>query len=241
MTAPVVPKQMPGATHTELAKKLGIRAEKRALTLGAPAGFADGLVVIRLLAGSAEPMAEFPMMPGERSVERVIPPFDPLPLAVTLETRLDALRDLVIDHVAVRARLLARLRARFDGEDWAGATEVLKEFATLPPRDRFTTEVARLKDEAAQQQAKTKSPVLTKTAQARITELQSLTERYLDDEEFNGYRDTLDKLRTDAPKKPATPSASATPPAPMPAPPPAEPRQAPARPATPAAKTSVPN
>ena len=83
--------------------------------------FADGLLVLRLLAGSSEPMVEFPLMPGddERRADR--PPFDPKPLTVALETRLDSLRDAVIDLVAVRARLEARLKARFDGEDWAGA------------------------------------------------------------------------------------------------------------------------
>jgi hypothetical protein len=214
-----------------------------------PSGFADGLVVVRLLAGSSEPMAEFPMVPGESSVERVVPPFDPLPLTVALETRLDSLRDAVIDVVAVRARLLARLKARYDGEDWTGAAEVLKEFTALPPRETFTTEVARLKDEAAQQQAKAKTPVLTKTAQARITDLQSLTERYLDDEEFNGFRDALDKLRTDASKKPAvaTPKAApkpATAPTPIPAPAatpaPAGTTRTPAKPAAPATKSAMP-
>jgi hypothetical protein len=170
-------------------------------------GFADGLVVIRVLAGSAEPMIEFPMVPGEGPAERVVPAFDPLPLTVALETRLDSLRDTIIDLVAVRARLLARLKARYDGEDWAEVKAVLDEYAKLAPRESFETELSRLRDEAARQQAATKKPVLTKTAQARLTELQSLIDRYLDDEEFKAYADALDKLRTEPKSKraPAVP------------------------------------
>lgn len=175
-------------------------------------GFADSLVVVRLLAGSEEPMIEFPMVPGESPDERVVPAFDAKPLTVALEARLDSLRDTVIDLVAVRARLLARLKARFDGEDWAGAGEALKEHAALASRESFEIELKRLKDEAARQQAKTKSAVLTKTAQARFADLQALVERYLDDEEFKAYADALDKLRTEAPKKAvATPKGASRP------------------------------
>ena len=36
-------------------------------------GFADGLVVLRLVAGTSEPLAEFPMMPGERLRSAISP------------------------------------------------------------------------------------------------------------------------------------------------------------------------
>jgi hypothetical protein len=162
-----------------------------------PPGFSDGLVVIRLLAGSEEPMIEFPLMPGDSPSELVVPPFDPKPLTIMLETRLDSIRDTVIDLVAVRARLEARLKARFDGEDWPGAEDTLKEFNALTPKETFATEVARLKDEAAKEQASSKRAILTKTAQARIADLQSLIERYLDDEGFKAYADALEKLKAD--------------------------------------------
>lgn len=41
--AVIVPKQMPGATQTALAKKLGIRAGQRVLVIDAPGGFVDWL------------------------------------------------------------------------------------------------------------------------------------------------------------------------------------------------------
>lgn len=43
VAAPIVPKEMPGATQTTLTAKLGIRANKRVLTLNPPAGFVDWL------------------------------------------------------------------------------------------------------------------------------------------------------------------------------------------------------
>ena len=51
-------------------------------------GFADGLVILRLLAGNVEPVRELPIMPGESSEERVIP-FKPLPLTVALEAQVE--------------------------------------------------------------------------------------------------------------------------------------------------------
>lgn len=173
-------------------------------------GIAPGLVVFRLLAGTSEPMREFPLMPGESPSERVVPPFDPKPEAVTLETRLDALRDTVIDLVAVRARLEARLKARFDGEDWAEAKATLQEFNALPSREKFADALAKLKDEATRRQARSKTPILTKTAQSQLTDLQSLIDRYLDDESFKAFADALEKLEA-APKtkEKAKPKAAA--------------------------------
>ncbi len=162
-----------------------------------PAGFADSLVVLRLLAGNVEPMVEFPAMPGETTAERTIP-FQPKPLTVTLETQLDSLRDEVIDLVAVRARLEARLKARYDGEDWAGIEAIMKEFYQLPSRGGFADRLTKLKEQAVEQQTTTKTAVLTKTAQAQLADVQALVDRYLDDEIFNGYADAVKRARSQA-------------------------------------------
>ena len=156
---------------------------------------ADGLLVLRLLAGSSEPMIEFPLIPGEDEEEQTIPPFDPKPLTVALETRLDSLRDSVIDLVAVRARLEARLKARFDGEDWAGLETTLKEYAALTPRSKYADELNTLRDEAAKQQAKARVGILTRTAQAQLADLQALIDRYLDDETYKTYQDGLEQYK----------------------------------------------
>ena len=183
-----------------VAREIGATDREGRITID-PTG-ADGLLVIRLLAGSSEPMLELPLMPGLSDVERTLPAFDPKPLAVALETQLEALRDNLIDLIAVRARLEARLKARFDGEDWPGAEETLKEFRALPERDRIAEQLTRMKDESARRQAEIKKPILTKTAQAQMADLQALIDRYLDNETFVGFADALDKLKTTPAAKP---------------------------------------
>ncbi len=202
-----LPDRLPAAGYRLTARPLpdGITSEvgttdrQGRITLGR--SFSDRLVALRLLAGSAEPLREFPLMPGELAEERVVSPFDPHLLTVALETQLDALRDEVLDLVAVRARLEARLKARFDGEDWPGAEAILQDYARLPPRDRFAARLNQLREDATQQQARTKSAVLTKTAQAQIAELEGMIARYLDDEIFRGFADALVKVRSDAAKE----------------------------------------
>lgn len=156
--------------------------------------FADDLVVVRLLAGNSEPMVELPVMPGQAETERTIP-FDPKPLTVTLETQLDSLRDAVIDLIALRARLEARLKARLEGEDWQGVETALNEYGQLPARDTFTSQLTRLKEDAARTQAERKTAVLTRTAQAQLAEVQALIDRYLDDELFQAYAEALGRAK----------------------------------------------
>jgi hypothetical protein len=158
-------------------------------------GFAKSLVVLRLLAANAEPMVEFPVMPGESSEARDIP-IDPKPLTVSYQVQLDALRDEVIDVVAIRARLEKRLEARLQGEDYAGIEQGLKEYVSLPRREVYSQRLASLKAQAAKEQAQTKSAVLTKNIQARFNDLQALIDRYLDDEAFTSFSEALERKRS---------------------------------------------
>jgi hypothetical protein len=158
----------------------------------------DGLLALRLMGGSVEPLVEFPLMPGESAQERAVPPFDPRSRTVALESQLDSLRDTVIDLVAVRARLEARLKARCDGEDWDGAEAVIKEFGRLPTRETFSAQLTKLREDAAHQQDKLRTAVLTKTAQAQIAELEGMIARYLDDDAVRAYSDAVSKARSDA-------------------------------------------
>jgi len=159
-------------------------------------GFAHGLVIVRLLAGNVEPLVELPIMPGDGSDKRPIS-IDPLQHTATLEAQLDALRDEVVDLVALRARLEARMKARLEGEDWSGLEEALKEFSRLSPREQFAQRLAQLKDNAAHRQAFLKTPVLTRTAQAQISELQAMIDRYMDDDAYKAYTEALDKGRSE--------------------------------------------
>ena len=91
LTARLVPDGQP--------RELGITDRSGRIVL--KPGFARGLVILRLIAGSVEPMLELPMMPGESTEQRPIS-FDPKLPTVALETQLDSLRDEVVDLVALR-------------------------------------------------------------------------------------------------------------------------------------------
>ena len=140
-------------------------------------------------------MVELPIMPGESRPDEQPIPFDPKPQTVALESQIDSLRDEVVDLVALRARLESRMKARLEGEDWNGLDSTLKEFARLTPRDQFAQRLGKLKDDAAHQQAELKKPILTKTAQAQISDLQAMIDRYLDDETYRAYADALERAQ----------------------------------------------
>jgi len=197
------PNQAPAAGYTLTARLLPdgqpreLGTTDRAGRILLLPGFANGLVILRLLAGNVEPMVELPMMPGVNFDERDIA-FDPKPLTVALESRIDSLRDEVVDLVALRARLEARMKARLDGADWPGLEEALQEFSKLTPRDDFAQRLTKLKDDAAHEQEKAKTAILTKTAQAQISDLQSMIDRYLDDETFKAYSEALEGTKAGA-------------------------------------------
>jgi hypothetical protein len=263
------PDQAPAAGYTLTARTVpdgqprDLGMTDRAGRIVLQPGFADGLVILRLLAGNVEPMVELPIMPGESRPDEQPISFDPKPQTVLLESRIDSLRDEVVDLVALRARLEARMKARLEGEDWTGLDGALKEFSHLTPRDQFAQRLTKLKDDAAREQAENKKAILTKTAQAQISDLQSMIDRYLDDDTYNAYVDALERAHADsnakekaktkkaakvAVQKPGAPAATAkaaeptAPPAAKAAPPQVAPGGAPegpkAKPAVP--KSNVP-
>jgi hypothetical protein len=258
------PDQAPAAGYTLTARTVpdgqprDLGMTDRAGRIVLQPGFADGLVILRLLAGNVEPMVELPIMPGESRPDEQPISFDPKPQTVVLESRIDSLRDEVVDLVALRARLEARMKARLEGEDWDGLDLALKEFSHLTPHDDFAQRLTKLKDDAAREQAENKKAILTKTAQAQISDLQSMIDRYLDDDTYNAYVDALERAHADSSAKekaktkkaakiavqnPAAPAATAK--AAEPKPPPvaktASPQVAPGRaPEGPKAKVAAP-
>jgi hypothetical protein len=196
------PSKAPAAGYTLIARSLSdappreLGMTDRAGRIALKPGFANGLVILRLVAANAEPMIEFPIMPGERSDQRELA-IDPKPLTVSYQVQLDALRDQVIDLVAQRSRLEKRLEARLQGEDFEGLDQGLKEFAQLPRKELYTEQLNSLKDQAAKQQDQTKTAVLTKNIQARFSELQALIDRYLEDDVFTSYAEALQTKRAE--------------------------------------------
>ncbi len=178
-------------------RELGTTDREGRITL--PPQFESGLCNLLLRQGAIEPMVELPMVPGDILEERVVN-FLAKPATVQLEAKLDALRDSVIDLVAIRGRLEARMKARADGSDWTGLEATLTEFSGLTPRSFFADAITKLKEDAAHEQAATKSAILTKTAQAQIADAESLVDRYLDDEVYRAYFDALTRAKAEAAK-----------------------------------------
>jgi hypothetical protein len=175
-----------------------------------PPGFAEGLVSLRLMAGNDEPMLDVPVMPGETAAERTLV-FEPRPQTLALEAKLEALRDAIIDVVAARSRLELRMKARGEGEDWAGLDQAIAEFRKLTPRDQFQTRLDQLRQEGEQQEAALKTTVLTRNARAQLDETKNLIGRYLDDEVIRSYEDAALRARAER-AKPRPAGRATTPP-----------------------------
>ncbi|MBX6314206.1 MAG: hypothetical protein IRY99_15035, partial [Isosphaeraceae bacterium] len=169
-------------------------------------GFADRLVIFRLLAGNIEPLVEFPFMPGEDTEEQTIL-IRPMNEAVALETEVNAIRDQVIDLVAHRKRLEALLKARAEGEAWDEVEALLAEYRKLTPKSALAERLAQLKDDARRQQ-KPGKPILTRAAQALCAEVEATINGYLDDDVFQAYADALREARAGAAKAAAKKAAN---------------------------------
>lgn len=161
-----------------------------------PPDFAPGLAILRVIAGNDEPMADLPVMPGETRAERSIV-FEGRPRTLDLEAKLDALRDSIVDTVAGRSRLEARMKARLEGEDFAGFDEALADFRKLPGRDQFAAQLDRLRDDAVQAEAATKALILTRNARNLLDETQALIARYLEDDLVRGMVEAATTARSE--------------------------------------------
>jgi uncharacterized protein (TIGR03067 family) len=160
-----------------------------------PPGFSDGLVILRLLAADVEPLVEFPLMPGESVEERTIVLLGTRPEAVAVQTRLNSLRNELIDLVAKRKRLEYRLKARAEGEAWDEVKTLLDEYHQLPTRASFSEEVQRIEGEARRQQ-NPRTPILTKATQTLLTDTKALIDSQLDDDLFRAYEEALQQAQT---------------------------------------------
>ncbi|WP_152050516.1 hypothetical protein [Tautonia marina] len=175
-----------------VASEVGTTDREGRITL--PPRFSDKLVMLRLLAAGIEPLREFPVLPGESPEEREVP-VEPRPEAVSLEFRLKALQDEIVDLIARRGVLEARLDARASGQAWDEVKQLLEEYDQFPARSEFEERLARLAEDAQLAQAELGVPILTRTAQAELAETRALIERYLDDEAYQAYLDAYQRAQ----------------------------------------------
>ena len=202
-------------------------------------GFSGGLVILRVVAGDDEPMADVPVMPGETRDERTIA-FEARPLTLNFEASLESLRDAIVDVVASRSRLEARMKARLDGEDWPGLDEAVREFRKLTPRDEFVARLDSLRDDAMRREAEVKTAILTKNARAHLDETKALIDRYLDDDLVRSYEDAAERAKIEVARRKVEAAKPKSTRKPMGAIEPAPSAPTPAPPARPAAKPGPP-
>jgi hypothetical protein len=147
-------------------------------------------VLVRLLAADTEPLAEFPVLPGETADERTIR-VDTRNEAVALEMNVATIVDQIVDLIAQRSRLASLIDARITGNAWDEVATLLDQYRKLPPRAILEKQLATLRDEASRRQAEEKIPILTSTAQARLGEAETLIQQYLDDDLFRAFETAL--------------------------------------------------
>jgi hypothetical protein len=172
-------------------------------------GFADGLILIRVLAAGVEPLREFPIMPGESIDERVVP-VDPLAKTVAIDTQLNALRDEIVDLVATRTRLEQRMKTRAEAGAWDDIPALLEEFRTHPGQAEYMARLNTIREEAAQEQAQSRRVILTRHARALIADTEALIVKYLDDGLVLGVEDAYQKAKRQAAQTPAQGATSGT-------------------------------
>jgi hypothetical protein len=160
--------------------------------------FIDGLAMVRLLAAGVEPLDDFPIIPGEMVGERTVI-IDPKAEATSLESKVIALRDQVVDQAATRARLLSLVEPRAKSENWDEVRMLLQEYEKLPKKPLFMDQLTALRADADRTQKEKKRPVLTSTALGLLAETENLTNRYVDDDEFAAYADAYSRYAATAP------------------------------------------
>ena len=99
------------------------------------------------------------------------------------------------------------MKARLDGEDWAGLDETIREFRKLTPREEFDSPGSpRSATTAQRQEAEAKTTVLTRNARAQLDETQGLIDRYLDDDAIRSYEDAASAGQGRTRQKPKAPA-----------------------------------
>ncbi len=153
-----------------------------------PPNFSEGLVMLRLIAAGVEPLTQFPVMPGEQVEEMVFFNVDPKSPTVAIESEVAALRDEIVDLIAVRRRLETRLKSRSDAQNWDEVKLLLDDYHKLPPKESMEGRLAKIDEEMnAAQKQNARKQVRTRSAQKLMDDVHALIDLYLDEESFKAY------------------------------------------------------
>ncbi len=155
-----------------------------------PPRFIDGLVRVRVIAGDREPLVEFPVMPGD-TIQRRTLIIDPKPQVVTLQVRMTALIDRMLDTIASRSRLEKLMEIRAAGERWNDVRALIDQHDGLPNAERYQAELDALVTEAKAAQEEQRLAYWTPSTQRIAAEMQSMIDTYLNDEVIDEFREEL--------------------------------------------------
>ncbi len=144
---------------------------------------------VRLVGGSIEPLLDVPVLAGDQ-VPSILA--DTKPLAVEFEQQLIAFRDEVLDVIARRLILEARLADRTRADDWEKVDQWIKAWKSTPLGSVYTARVADWKIVAQKRQIQEKKAILTPTAQSMLAELEALVSRY-EGQDIDIFEESLQK------------------------------------------------
>ncbi len=144
---------------------------------------------VRLVGGSLEPLLDVPVLAGDQ-VPAILA--DAKPAAVEFQQRLIAYRDEILDALARRFVIEARLGDRTKASDWARVTELVREWRSTPVPTGFTSTLAQWKMVAQRRQLQEKKAIYTQANQALMAELEALASRY-EGQEIEVYEESLEK------------------------------------------------
>lgn len=144
---------------------------------------------VRLVGGSVEPLLDVPVLAGDQVPAILV---DAKPAAVEFQQRLVAYRDEILDALAKRFVLEARLADRTKASDWQRVAELVRDWRRTPVPTGFTSTLAQWKMVAQRRQLQEKKAIYTQANQALMAELEALASRY-EGQEIDVFEESLEK------------------------------------------------
>jgi hypothetical protein len=129
-------------------------------------------------------LAKIPVVPGAQPTVNVPLPDDDARLAA--EARLSALREDLIDVVARRNILIARVRQKIDKNDFEGAQDLLRSLDELPGKPQFDLTI-----NSAKRLLRSDDPLMQRRIDQLFQATQSLTAQFLDMKPVNEVHNEL--------------------------------------------------
>lgn len=167
--------------------------------------FSDRLGAINIAADPAHPqiwirvvsgpnvLARLPYVPGLRPAESINLPDSSLLLDV--DSRLSVLQANLMDAVAQRAILLARIRKRAQENDWAQVDTLWETLKKRPTARTFLNELAAIRVPAVDAAKEQKDRTTAARIEQSCKDTAQLIERYLDEEKVTTLNEEIVELK----------------------------------------------